>query len=329
MTLEEIVNSLKSAGQDYGQLFNNNPKYTAVASNVTKGLENLVPPQFTNTQDAKSQEYSKKLAEWALGNGMGMSGMALTFIGKNAANWNPVKAAEAEKMLNAGVDPAQVWKEHLIGRMPDKSLFSEIDDSVAKYLNKSELKSIDGKIIHDNLFNEYPDLKNINFEKITDNSAKASYQPDSYDPWGAHLPEEIGINEKRRSTNKDKLSNILHELQHGVQYREDFPVGGNLRIASDIINEKNHKIHSDVEEILGVYGYKDPRIKELLSKKLDPRNNDNLMSVYRRLTGEAQARATQDRMNMNMQQRRDTYPLAGGLLSDIPLDQLINRYRDN
>ena len=77
MTLEEIVNSLKSAGQDYGQLFNNNPKYTAVASNVTKGLENLVPPQFTNTQDAKSQEYSKKLAEWALGNGMGLSGMAL------------------------------------------------------------------------------------------------------------------------------------------------------------------------------------------------------------------------------------------------------------
>jgi hypothetical protein len=77
MTLEEIVNSLKSAGQDYGQLLNNNPKYTAVASNVTKGLENLVPPQFTNTQDAKSQEYSKKLAEWALGNGMGMSGMAL------------------------------------------------------------------------------------------------------------------------------------------------------------------------------------------------------------------------------------------------------------
>ena len=85
MTLEEIVNSLKSAGQDYGQLFNNNPKYTAVASNVTKGLENLVPPQFTNTQDAKSQEYSKKLAEWALGNGMGMSGMALAVSGYGGA----------------------------------------------------------------------------------------------------------------------------------------------------------------------------------------------------------------------------------------------------
>jgi hypothetical protein len=78
MTLEEIVNGLKSAGQDYSQLFNNNPRYTGVASNVTKGLENLVPPQFSNTQDAKSQEYSKKLADWALGNGMGMAGMALS-----------------------------------------------------------------------------------------------------------------------------------------------------------------------------------------------------------------------------------------------------------
>ena len=321
MTLEEIVNSLKSAGQDYGQLFNNNPRMDTFASILQKGIGQLIP----SNADFKSPE---AMRDWGTAAALNAP-MGLTFIGKNAANWNPVKAAEAEKLLNAGVDPAQVWKEHLIGRMPDKSLFSEIDDSVAKYLNKSELKSIDGKIIHDNLFNEYPDLKNINFEKITDNSAKASYQPDSYDPWGTHLPEEIGINEKRRSTNKDKLSNILHELQHGVQYREDFPVGGNLRIASDIINEKNHKIHSDVEEILGVYGYKDPRIKELLSKKLDPRNNDNLMSVYRRLTGEAQARATQDRMNMNMQQRRDTYPLAGGLLSDIPLDQLINRYRDN
>jgi hypothetical protein len=51
------------------------------------------------------------------------------------------------------------------------------------------------------------------------------------------------------------------------------------------------------------------------------------MDAYRRLTGEAQARSTQDRMNLNMQQRRDNYPLAGDKLSDIPLNQLINRYR--
>lgn len=101
MTLEEIVNGLKSAGQDYSQLFNNNPKYTAVASNVTKGLENLVPPQFANTQDAKSQEYSKKLAEWALGNGAGMSGMALSTKIPNPIKDN-LNAKLVQKYLSTG-----------------------------------------------------------------------------------------------------------------------------------------------------------------------------------------------------------------------------------
>jgi hypothetical protein len=101
MTLEEIVNGLKSAGQDYSQLFNNNPRYTGVASNVTKGLENLVPPQFTNTQDAKSQEYSKKLADWALGNGMGMAGMALAIKIPNPIKDN-LNATLLQKYLSVG-----------------------------------------------------------------------------------------------------------------------------------------------------------------------------------------------------------------------------------
>ena len=84
MTLEEIVNNLKSAGQDYGQLFNNNTRMDAtkqfggqLQNNVTQGLEGLVPPSFSSVQDAKSPEYNKKLTDWSLGNGMGMSGMAL------------------------------------------------------------------------------------------------------------------------------------------------------------------------------------------------------------------------------------------------------------
>jgi hypothetical protein len=52
----------------------------------------------------------------------------------------------------------------------------------------------------------------------------------------------------------------------------------------------------------------------------------NEYQAYRRLTGEAQSRATQDRMKMNMDERRNTYPLAGDKLSDIPLKDLINRY---
>ena len=61
----------------------------------------FVPPQFTNTQDAKSQEYSKKLAEWALGNGMGMSGMALSTKIQNTIKDN-LNADLLKKYLSTG-----------------------------------------------------------------------------------------------------------------------------------------------------------------------------------------------------------------------------------
>ena len=52
MTLEEIVNNLKSAGQDYGQLFNNNPRMDNFASVLQQGLGQLIP----SNADFKSPE---------------------------------------------------------------------------------------------------------------------------------------------------------------------------------------------------------------------------------------------------------------------------------
>ena len=53
----------------------------------------------------------------------------------------------------------------------------------------------------------------------------------------------------------------------------------------------------------------------------------NGQEQYRRLVGEAQARATQDRMKMSMDARRSNYPLAGDKLSDIPVLDLIYKYK--
>ena len=47
--------------------------------------------------------------------------------------------------------------------------------------------------------------------------------------------------------------------------------------------------------------------------------------MYRRLAGEAEARATQARMNMDMPQRLATFPEDS---FDVPMDQLIVRYGD-
>ena len=59
-----------------------------------------------------------------------------------------------------------------------------------------------------------------------------------------------------------------------------------------------------------------------LDKRVTPYTD---MEAYRRLAGEAEARAVQARMNMDAGQRRATYPLDS---FDVPVDQLITRFGD-
>ncbi len=63
-----------------------------------------------------------------------------TFIGPKSRNWDKVAAELAAKKLDEGADPAEVWREHLIGRMPDKTLFSEISDKEANLLTPRDIE---------------------------------------------------------------------------------------------------------------------------------------------------------------------------------------------
>ena len=289
MTLEEIVNNLKSAGQDYGQLFNNNPRMDNFASVLQQGLGQLIP----SNADFKSPE---AMRDWGTAAALNAP-MGLTFTGPKSMGWNHDAANTATKLLDNGADPAQVWKDHLIGRMPDGKLFSEIDDSLAKISDIKKgfsNKNIEDVISHPELMNNY----NLT-TKIDHIPKEYSFHPEQNKITIGSIPLESG--------DPDLL---LHELQHAIQSKEGWPQGGNP--------EMLHK-----EYIQGIkYGDKEAT-KKLYGKLL------SWDDAYNRLTGEAQARATQDRMNMNMQQRRDNYPLAGDKLSDIRLDQLINRYTDN
>jgi hypothetical protein len=266
--------------------------------------------------------------------------MGLTFTGPKSMGWNHDAANTATKLLDNGADPAQVWKSHLIGRMPDKSLFSEIDDSGSRYTEKiarhnrlyEAQKNLDDYDIqsqidlmgakgdrqdfklpevlkHDSFFNQYPDSNNIDFVS---------------DYMGGNTRGSAGGNTIMVDSGLKGMpakSTTLHELQHAIQEKEGWARGGSPESAMFAMKGKDF---NDLKVLLE---------KKALKEGMDG-NSASLTGwkraqnvAYRRLTGEAQARATQDRMNMGMQQRRDTYPLAGGKLSDIPLDQLINRYR--
>ena len=102
----------------------------AIADNVYSGLDSIIPSNEAYQQ--ARQGNPKQLMDASINTALNAP-MMLTFTGPKSKNWDAEKAYKALKMLDDGVDPAQVWREHLIGKMPDGSVFSEIDDSTAGF----------------------------------------------------------------------------------------------------------------------------------------------------------------------------------------------------
>lgn len=329
--LDWLSKQKDSAMNDYSGLMNNYPN----AQNFGNGLINNISQHIPSNEDFQSPQ---KMGEWSMAAAMNAP-MGLTFTGPKSTGWNKDAANTATKLLDNGADPSQVWKDHLIGRMPDGKLFSEIDDSGAKFnLNNAPLDAYGAQempiydaVSHKGLQTEYPDLSSLS----------ALHYPSEQYRGASFDPKDKVITFGHEAMNQGK-SVSLHELQHAIQNQEGWARGGSL--------EQPKSYYVD-QEILGrikkkMSNYLDDRVSSgndistnILNKDpewlvLERERNELLktapkspMEAYRRLTGEAQSRATENRMNLNMQQRRDTYPLAGDKLSDIPLNQLINRYR--
>ena len=330
MTSEELLAKIKA--QDFGK---NDSQIVSALRNPKKAGEILadwlssqvstaagLPVQPTDEGDIYAREpdrFSKAMAAlniagFAQGGSMPFApksagGTLGTFIGPKAANWDKKAAATATQLLDNGVDPAQVWKEHLIGRMPDKSLFSEIDDSVAtaipnkdwSWASRSDYKLGNNPLGQLKEFFTHKPLKSNYkgfFDKGPDDKEftaiikRFSGESGSYHDGHITVGDIEYLNPDFSGTVvRANKSTMLHELQHAIQDREGWAKGGSPNtMMAEATPELKYK-------------------------------------AYRRLTGEAQSRATQDRMNLNMQQRRDSYPLAKGLLADIKLKDLISRYK--
>jgi len=270
-----------------------------------------------------------------------------TFIGPKAANWDAKAAAEAAKMLDEGMNPTEVWRMKLMGRMPDNSMFSEIPDNTAIFnmenIKRGSYGERTGKMAdimdHPELQSNYPQLNDIGIEQRPNTATGGAY-----DFIGNNIDIGGDANEK---------SVLLHEIQHAIQQREGWARGGtpssawydskSRPITVDLYNKKL----SELKKVMPIDEYAkkawgsdkvtgeistDYEKNYLPSAGVISHNIDRDAQewagreYYKRLTGEAQARATQERLAMDMLQRRSNYPLEGGKLGGIPLDQLINRY---
>jgi len=300
--------------------------------------------------------------------------VGLSFIGPKSRNWDKVAAELAAKKLDEGADPAEVWREHLIGRMPDKTLFSEISDKemshvipLNKWVNKENGQFMAPNIStawdeaastltpnapvrikrlfeHDQLKNEYPYGFTKNYENQSIMDMPVFMQEKNSKSYGSLGDGDLTLNPSLLP--KEARSTVLHELQHAIQNQEGWGKGGSPEEfqLSDFaksywqnIYDKSNDQQSELLQSLlekkkaGEIDNNDIRLQmESLANRNGRsiaetmlRRDKNPIQGYKRLTGEAQARATQDRLDMDMAQRRENYPLAGGKLSDIPLEDLI------
>jgi hypothetical protein len=190
---------------------------------------------------------------------------------------------------------------------------------------------------HGELGQAYPDVYKMH-TRIADDLADGTK--------GQYMRGQPGIGEQVQLANKpqwsDDKSSILHELQHAIQQREGFARGGSPEQFKRLQGDYSAYVKSsnslqdaflrakqnggvDPESGMSLKGIGDS-LKEVSSRidgmKAEPWWMFGPTDAYMRLAGEAEARATQARMNMGMQQRRDLFPLDS---YDVPIDQLILR----
>lgn len=303
----------------------------------------------------------------------------LSFIGPKSRNWDKVAAELAVKKLDEGADPAEVWREHLIGRMPDKTLFSEISDAemshvipLNKWVNRENGQFMAPNIStawdeaastltpnapvrikrlfnHEQLKNEYPYGFTKNYENQSIMDMPVFMTEKNSQSFGSLGDGDLTLHPSLLP--KEARSTVLHELQHAIQNQEGWSQGGNLDSAASFyienyLSPKLKELNNSINEgtkLRGNITNEDEyaanvlRHKQLVAER--EKLNDEVSNIennqapklrlYNRLAGEAQARATQDRLDMDMAQRRENYPLAGGKLSDIPLEDLIYKYEGN
>lgn len=216
---------------------------------------------------------------------------AAMFIGALAKTWDRasnVKAAELEK---AGVNARKIWEETGNWRGPDGNWRQEIPDAAAAFRTNfsqavpSRANNFSAAGLEGPLGGMYThqDLYAAYPELLRTERMTVQKRPDWMGTAGEHGTYRKGRVEVTSKTEQDALSLAAHELQHAVQRIENFARGG---------SERDFGAAKDAFE------------------------------QYKRLAGEAEARAVQARLKLTPEQRRAIFPEDS---YDVPLNSLIFR----
>lgn len=200
------------------------------------------------------------------------------FIGKGAKLWDPQKAEDFLNMVKNGMPAATRWKKTGTMQFPDGKLRQEIPDNEA-FLDWNPARDgpeqLSGVLSHTPLMRAYGD----NVDKIWV-APEAGVGGSWSDP-----VMKIGVGSDKYPGGPKAVA--LHEVQHAIQNWEGFAKGGSPKEFLDVARE-------DIR-------------KQFQGRKLRPSEWEYLNEIakneatqdYMKLAGEAEARLTERRMNLD------------------------------
>jgi hypothetical protein len=276
---------------------------------------------------------------------------AAMFIGALAKTWDRASNAKAVEMEARGVDPRAIWRETGNWRGPDGQWRQEISDEAARYVVGQQGAPSVQVLQHPELSAAYPDVMQT---PVYTNPASdvSSFKQGKINLGLAH-PESaksVFLHELQHSiqekegfakggtpkTSTTAISSVLdldplideyRDLWRSLrgQERPKTPIGlaakeTDIEDFYDSVKElKNPELRKRFEDILNKIDVKRQNVFGVDEGIFSQQRNIN---AYRRLAGEAEARATQARMGLTQQQRRELFPLES---YDVPLNELVIR----
>lgn len=278
---------------------------------------------------------------------------ALTFAGVNAKTANKGLLSKAQQLDASGVDRGQIWNETGWFKGPEGKWRFEIDDSGASIppMARSVYGRSDMVLKHDPLYAAYPeqagkpmmitdDLKGVrgNFDrssgliKASPTDTKSTLLHESQHAVQTHegfakggSPELMAL-EWSQAKDKMDFDTTVAALVREAETSTNGYVDEAARLLNDLGIEVS-RAHIDRAMKLGTQEAVKlaDESQNALRKFGDlgrPGSGDAGTQLYRRLAGEAEARATQARMDFPMDKRKQIPPWES---YDIPWDQLIVR----